>query len=164
MIIVHTAAEERARNKLLPKPCLAAAGIIKITSITFNLLFRCVGSLVRQSWTLSDFHNVGVSGPLKSIRRPRDVIYILTNSFQTSIVLLLTHLLSFAILFFLSRLYLIISSFFPLLISHSKSAMADEKVYSCHEVCSHLDEKCHQALIFYYNRTRLAWNSCQEAG
>ena len=37
----------------------------------------------------SDFHCVGVSGPLKSFRGPQDVIYFLkaiTNSFQTDVI------------------------------------------------------------------------------
>ena len=44
-----------------------------------------VSRLVGQSFTLSDFHFVGVFGPLQSVRGPQDVIYFLkamTNRLQ----------------------------------------------------------------------------------
>ena len=47
-------------------------------SISSTYPSQKAGWLVSQSETLSDFHCVGVSGPLQSVCRPRDVIYFLS--------------------------------------------------------------------------------------
>ena len=47
-------------------------------SISSTYPSQKAGWLVSQSETLSDFHCVGVSGPLQSVYRPRDVIYFLS--------------------------------------------------------------------------------------